>query len=170
MKLNNKGLTLVEVLVVLAILGILGGLATMGISAAVSKPADECAEKMAASLKNGRLSTMGKHEIELRYYQTADGAIYLEESITRIKTDGETSTTMDVTKIGEKGVQVEYTLTDGTTKQLSEEDLVLSFKRSSGGFNTCNGTSAYCKEIKVSKGSRLLTLELQYLTGKVTVK
>ena len=166
MKLNNKGLSLVELIVVIAIMGVIAGMVTMGLSAAMSKPAEECAEKMATALKNGRLTTMGKQSIQMKFYVDGNGSIWLEETIT--KADG--SVTLSSTKIGEKGVNVEYTLTDGSVYNLGTTPLVLSFNRSSGSFNTCNGTSAYCESIKVTKGSREMTLKLAHLTGKVTIE
>ena len=67
MKKDNRGLSLVEVIIVITIMAVLGGLMTMGISAGVSKPAEECAEKLEAALNNARITTMGKQSVELEF-------------------------------------------------------------------------------------------------------
>jgi len=167
MRRDNRGLSLVELVIVITIMAVLGGLMAMGISAAITKPAEECAKKLAASLKEARVSTMGKRSVQLKLY-TEDGYIYVKEEITL--TDGTVST--KVNKIGEKGVEVTYCFAGESSYQTlgsGTDPLTLSFDRSNGGFKPCKD-SKYCGEIKVKKGTREQTLKLYHLTGKVTVE
>ena len=60
MKQENKGFSLVELIVVIAIMTILTGLISAGIGMAVSKPADECIDKFKASLQSIRVTSMRK--------------------------------------------------------------------------------------------------------------
>lgn len=167
MRMDNKGLSMVELLIVVAIMAVLAGTLTVGVSAAFSKPADECAEKIATVLSNARITTMGKQNLELQFY-TKDDCIYLKEIVTAA--DGTVSTRES--KISKKGVTVEYKLTGGGSYVPlgnSSSPLTLSFKRSTGGFNPCSGGS-YCEEIRVTKGSRVRIIKLAYLTGKVMIE
>lgn len=169
MKRDNRGLSLVEMIIVVAILAVVGGLMTMGISAVVSKPADECASKLEASLKNARITTMGKQSVTLKLYEK-DDCIYLKEEVI---TAGGTSSTKDI-KIGAKDVEVSYKLVGGSTYSSlgdSSNPLVLAYKRSTGGFMEITpGSNQYCEEIKITKGTRERFLKMAHLTGKVTLE
>lgn len=155
MRMNDKGLSLVEIVIVVAIMSVLTGLLTMGVSTALSKPADECAEKIVAELSNGRITTMGKQTFRITLSADSEG-VYVEETGKAKK------------KIGQKGVEVKYKLTGAGYTDLDSTGIVFEFKRSTGGFKPVSGGS-YCEEIQVSKGNRTKTIKLAYLTGKVTI-
>ncbi|MGN1225760.1 MAG: type II secretion system protein [Candidatus Cryptobacteroides sp.] len=167
MKKDNRGISLVEMIIVIAIMAVVSGGLAIGIGSALSKPAEECASKITDSLKNARISTMGKKTVELELYSASDG-IYLKEKITGT---GGTSTEKKI-KIGQKGVDVTYQYSgESTYNSLGGESapLKLSYNRATGGFNE-SVVGKYCQYIKVKKGSREYTLELYNLTGKVEVK
>lgn len=168
MRMDDRGLSLVEILIVVAIMAVLTGTLTIGVSAAFSKPADECAEKIVTTLNNARITTMGKQEIKMKFCVEGDEVYLIEQ----IKGADGNMLPEKKTRIGKKGVKVEYKLTGSgsTYVPLDSSGLTLSFKRSTGGFNnTPEGSSSYCEEIKVSKGNRVKIIKLAYLTGKVTI-
>lgn len=167
MKKDNRGVSLVEMIIVIAILAVVSGGLALGIGAAVSKPAEECARKITDSLKNARISTMGKQTVNLELYADTDG-IYLKEKMTG---SGGTSSEKTV-KIGQRGVEVSFQLTGEssfTSLGGASSPLVLSYERTTGGFKEVS-PGKYCQYIKIKKGSREYTLELYSLTGKVEVK
>lgn len=170
--MDNKGMSLVEIVIVVTIMTVLTGVMAVGVSLALSKPADECAEKIVSTLSNARITTMGKQGISLRFYKDSDQSIWLEEVITN--PDG-TLAPPKKSKIGQKGVEVKYKLEGDAPKDLDSDGITLSFKRSTGGFNTTysppsTDTGKYCEEIVVHKGNRTKTITLYYLTGKVTIQ
>lgn len=166
MKKDNRGLSLVEVIIVITIMAVLGGLMTMGISAGVSKPAEECAEKLEAALNNARITTMGKQSVELELYKQ-NNYIYLKEKITGA--DG-TYSEKD-TRIGAKGVEVTYKLTGETHVALDTTPVKFKFKRTTGGFEPVSvSPDKYCEELVISKGTRIKKMNLYYLTGKVMIE
>lgn len=57
---GNKGVTLIEILVVLAILAVAVGGAGIGISLAYSRDAEKCAKTINAALENTRMLSMSK--------------------------------------------------------------------------------------------------------------
>ncbi|MBE5884206.1 MAG: type II secretion system protein [Lachnospiraceae bacterium] len=168
MKKDNRGLSLVEVVIVITILAVLGSLMTVGIGAAVSKSADECAEKIATTLNGARISTMGKQAVQVKIYQK-DDSIYADEVIT----DSAGNVTTKTNVVGKKGVEVQFMLRGGSYQDIGNESnpLQLSFSRTSGGFHktTVGGVTDYCTGIQVSKGTKTKTIDLAYLTGKVSI-
>ncbi|MGN0377925.1 MAG: type II secretion system protein [Suilimivivens sp.] len=57
---NNKGVTLIEILVVVAIMSIAVGGAGIGISLAYSRDAEKCAKTINAALENTRMMSMSE--------------------------------------------------------------------------------------------------------------
>lgn len=172
MKRDNRGLSLVELMIVIAILAVISGIVTLGIGVAISKPAEECARKMQQSLEGARVYTMGKQKMAMKYYMS-DGAVYAQEIITY---PNGTTLYKDPEKIGAKGMKVTYKAkTGGTEYNLSGTPLILSFDRSTGGLNTaeCSPSgfsSQVTLEIQVQRGSTVMKVTLYGLTGKVTVE
>lgn len=166
-KKDNRGLSLVEVVIVITILAILGALMTAGISAAVSKPADECANKMVAAFNNARVTTMGKQSISLTIYEQ-DNCVYLKKEI--VTKAGDTPH-VETSKIGAKDVEVTYKL-EGESSEvpLNGNPMIVTFSRSTGGFNEQPTSNKYIEEIIITKGNKTRTLKLEYLTGKVVLE
>lgn len=169
MKLNNKGLSLVEIIIVVAIMTVMTGLVSFGVGVVVSKPADECAQKLSNSLRNARVTAMGKLTCQVKISQEYDGApIYLT-----VITNGSSAPTV---KIGEKGVVCTYKTTDGSTGTLASKGtagITIEFNRETGGFKTAtigSDTSKYISEFSISKGTINKIVKLSKLTGRVTVE
>ena len=59
MKNDNRGLSLVEVVIVLAIMAVLGTVVSVGVNLVTRKPADQCASRLQTVLQNNRMTTMG---------------------------------------------------------------------------------------------------------------
>ena len=171
LSMDDRGMSLVEIIIVVAIMSVLTGVLAVGVSMALSKPADECAEKIVSTLNGARITTMGKQEIKMTF-RMKDQCVWLEEIIT----DSAGTQSKKESQIGQKGVKVEYKLEGDTTyTELDGTGIILSFKRSTGGFQNVYippgaDTGKHCVEIKVSKGSRDKIIKLAYLTGKVTIE
>lgn len=161
MKKDNRGLSLVELIIVMAIMAVLAGAVGLGVGLVSGKPADECANKLKSMMQNNRVTTMGKLSSYLELYVGADGCIYVDETI-----DGNTTTT----KIGDAGVTVEYVTGDapGSYNTLGTTPIKIEFNRSSGAFKPFSGSN-YILEIKISKASVVRTLQLSPHTGKITM-
>ncbi len=169
MKMNDKGLSLLEVLIVVVILAIITGGVTLGLSALLSKPADECANKLASTLQSARITTMGKQGLEMELYMQNE-CVYLREKVTKgIGAAAETDTT--VTRISEKGVKLQYKWSAGSgyVDLGGVTPLKIEFDRSTGGLKKNPTTNDYISSFKISKGSRILTIDIAYLTGQVTL-
>lgn len=170
MKRDNRGLSLVELIIVIAIIAVLGGTIVYGVGMISGKPAEVCANKLASALQNDRVTAMGKMDARLELY-TKDGGIWIKEA------DGSKTTAV---QIGDAGVELQYRITgdaEDVYRNLGDEahPLILSFDRSTGAFHDLSEMDAslagkYCLEIKCSKAHKIKRLMLSWLTGKISVQ
>ena len=168
MKKNNHGFSLVELVIVVAIIVIIGGFAFTGIAILTSKPVDECAKKIQVALEGNRNTTMGKLSASISFYQDGNGNIFVEEQIENAPPD--------TRQIGED-VVVEYGDAAGDLTELPTlpDKLTLSFDRASGSLKP-QADGSYVLRFAVSRGSdgdrgyRLLIVNIEKLTGRVSVE
>lgn len=173
MKQDNRGLSLIELIVVMSLITILAGGTAIGIRLITTKEVEQCATQLKTALQGNRVTTMGKLEASLKIYTTADG-ICVEETI--VGGDGTSGTTQKI--VGDADLTIVYRLNDGTEFPLGDSSapLIIRFNRSSGAFKAlpdemgAEKAGKYCTEIEVSRGSKAVILKLAYLTGKVTIE
>lgn len=160
--LDNRGISLLELVVVMAIIAVIGGLAVWGLGALFSKPAEQCSKQMQIMLDKHRVTAMGKDSAELLLYVDTDGKIMMRETI-----DG---TARPDRCVGARGVTVKYKV-GATWTTLSSAGQTISFDRATGSLNwvTIGGAKYWIKEYEISKGDVTKTLKIVPLTGKITV-
>lgn len=166
-KIDNKGLSLVELLIVVAIIAVLGGVALTGMSLLTSRPVDECAKKIQIALEGSRNTTMGKYSGYLEFTMDTNG-VYVQEYING-------SANGDKIKIGQSGVSVMVNsaiMGDASTtytSSLSSTPLKVEFNRADGSLKTQSGMG-YVTSFKVSSGSRVIIVTVDRLTGRVDLE
>jgi prepilin-type N-terminal cleavage/methylation domain-containing protein len=160
-KLNNKGVSLVELIVVMAIMSVLVGTVSYGISFSSGKQAEECARKLVSKLESMRTSSMGKYEIigELSYDESR-GYVFKE---TVKNNEADTGTTTE-TVIGEKNVKVYYGDGESETELTASDTITFQFSRSTSEL------SQGCTNLKITKANKTMYIEIVKLTGKVSIK
>jgi len=161
---DNRGISLVEIIMVVAIMAIVGGGLYIGINAISDKPSQQCAEKLVQSLNRHRTTAMGKKSTSYKL-TVEDERIVVYETV-------EGSTTGPV-PISDRTVDVYYTIAGTETKLSAAAPLTLEFKRGSGGFEKVAGKGDYCTQLRVIRGDKANTeyiVELSSLTGKVNIK
>lgn len=67
-KKDNRGVSLVELIIVIAIMSIIIGMTGYGLSLVSNKPVDECAKKIEMALNRNRTNAMGKKEAYIEFY------------------------------------------------------------------------------------------------------
>ena len=152
-----------EIIIVVAIIAVLGGVMTVGLSVLTSKPVEECTRKLQIALEGNRTTTMGKLSAELYLYVNSEGDIMMKEVI-----DGSSK----VTQIGESSVTVQYQLKGGTLTSLPSESSALRivFDRSKGSLKPqTDGGSDYVEKFVISRGDKKQEVKIEWLTGRVSV-
>ena len=168
MNKNNKGVTLVELMVVIAIMVVLAGTSLVGFRMISTRPAKECADRLKIALTSDRTTAMGKFNTEVYLYAEENGTIFLEENIYNTATD----ITKKTSRVGDSDVTVTYSI-DGTDPANplpmvagGGGGLKLSFNRSTGGLKDYSGDV----KIKCSKSGKSYLVTIYSITGKIVIE
>ena len=164
--IDNRGYSLIELVIVLAIIAVLMGTVFYSIILVFSANAKSCANNIQRSIGDCKVTTMGKADANMELFRESDGTVYTQMHVT--ESDG-TVTDEERQKVGTNKVYVGYEA-DGDTKTSLEagDKIVIRFDRSSGGFRPDAGGVIY-KNIYVEGGSKKYRIEMIPLTGKSQV-
>lgn len=162
-KSDNRGLSLIELIVVIAILGILSVGAVNSLGLLSSSGAKEAATKLKSAMSKARTETMSKSQASLKLYED-DSEYYVQFTV-----NGNQETPI---KIGSSRVNITYTESDepDNPQSLPSDGITLEFDRDTGAFKYISGTDVYCEKITITGGSRTYTLTCERLTGKVVLE
>lgn len=160
---DNRGISLVEVMVVVAIIVVLGAVGIWGVNAISGKPAEQCAQQIIYSLERHRTSAMGKVNAKYVLYVDGSGKIMVDEYLTNNAAFGAPIRKIEV---GATRNVVTYTTSTGATYDLESNPLTLRFDRGSGSFQKL-ADGSYCQSISIKRGGREYTVAFVPLTGKV---
>lgn len=161
-KLNNSGISIVEIVIVIAIMGIIGAAAFLSTTVATDKQVTSCAEKLSSSLEQTRNLVMGKQTGYIKIWQTAGDYVYIQMYM-----DGEEFS--DEVAIGRPGIVVNYTLADGTTGVLTAGGELKVYFLRNGSVSKTSGNQVSVFE--VTNGRRTIEVRIDQFTGRIeTVK
>lgn len=163
---DNKGFSLVELLVVVAIMATLTGLLGISISLLVGQRVKTAAADTKSLMQSAQTVAMSKENCTVTFSPTSDGV----QIVSKVGTDKELKQ-VDI----DKNIDVKIKVAGGTEYDISSgsNTAVIFYNRETGGFQNCtiNGTDAGVPlEIMLTKGSRTITLELATYTGKISMK
>ncbi|PXV93318.1 prepilin-type N-terminal cleavage/methylation domain-containing protein [Lachnotalea glycerini] len=154
---NNKGLSLIELIVVIAIIAILSAGTVISIGLIFQSDVKECSHKLAGYIGQAKITTMSKVSGDLELYQDASDKDYY------VTISSETTPY----KIGNSGLTITCVTTLGNEIVISNTNtLKLKFDRSSGAFKYLEGTTDYCNQIKIQKKTKEISIYLIPETGK----
>lgn len=155
-KNDNKGFSLVEMIIIIAIIAVLGGVTAYGLSLVSGKPVTQCARQMQILLEQNRTVAMGKeNNTYVVIYKTPSGVMaqeYINGTI-----HGEPI------KIGESTVDV--TCGGSSIGDSKDTGKKVEFDRSTGALK---GNARM--EFVISRGSKVSKLIIEPLTGKVRIE
>ena len=170
--LDNRGMSLVELVIVMAIMAVVGGISIYGLSMISSKPLEQCAKKIEIALENHRVTAMGKStgvgNTWMELYTGADDSVWVREHVEGSEKE---------TRIGESTVTVYYgfgteTEIPGTLTQLTSTPLRVVFDRSSGSLSQ-PVTGGQVLWFVIRRGADTTTercVKVTTLTGRVSVQ
>lgn len=172
---DNKGFSLVELIIVIAMIAALSATAVLSIGLIFSANAKTCANDIISAVSECKITTMsyGQGNVRLLLYRGSNGKIYSEIQ-TRDKTE-DTWTTSDngAENIGasrcsvtdEDGNELPQK-TGNTLPTQDSEAWAIYFDRSSGSFRTETTIS----DLYIEGGRRKYHIHLEKLTGKTTLE
>ena len=161
---------MVEIIVVLAFMAVIAGMAGYGLSLISKKPVEECAKKVEIALNRNRTNSMGKKEAWVEFY-VKDGRVTVLEHTLSGRQGAIPQETETV--IGDKDVNLRLTYSDGSVVEpLDGTHRRIAFTRDSGALSDADGR--VCIKIEIYKGTYSSTgykktIVLETLTGKVRV-
>ena len=137
--MRNKGMSLVEIIVVVAVMSVLIGVMGYGLSLSSGKPAEECARKLVSEIQQARMAAMGKNRtaITIRADNGGQDGVWVDLKSWTVADDGSTvEQPVETKKVGSK-VNIDC------------NDLTLEFDRASGALVGETGVV----EIHISKAN-----------------
>lgn len=164
---DNRGLSLVEIIVVIAIVTVMAGFFIIGIGMITGKPVEQCARQMKIVLEQCRTAAMGK--------PAGDAYLVLSQDSEGVWATLWQGGVPDRKRVGQGDVQVKVML-DSVEYNLKDEfpsGLRIDFDRASGGLlasTVPGGGQGFCKSITISRGSTVRTLTIIRLTGKMQIQ
>lgn len=194
MKRDNRGLSLIELIVVIAIMAIMIGVGILSISLLFGTQARGCAQKVSSMLNETKTGCLSRFDetMTIAYRTkgqdgekayTADGyyainRIYtLNNNAASVAVGGAGSS--EIRALGSGKVVIMVYLSDGSSFELGTDKYVtISFNRSTGAFDPVivgdtsgeTQTDDYIDKITFSSGARTYTLTMVQATGKHTVE
>ena len=154
-KLNNAGMSLVEIIVVVLIMGILSAGVVVGFTFIRNRDASSAAEALLTALNRAKIQTTasdGVNDITLRVVADSDG--YTAKIL-------KSGTVIDEVEIGDSALTIVAKNDDGSISQTVSGTNVcdITFQKSNGAF-----TSGYTKLIVT--GSKTVTVHMVTSTGR----
>lgn len=166
---NNKGYSLVEMIIVVAIIAVIGLGATWSIILVLSGNAKTCAHSIMNAISECKIMTMSKGQgnVRLLLYRDDDGNIYSELQMRETTSAAWETSYNGLEKIGAKRCSVGSS--DGADDLPNKANpWEIYFDRSSGSFlyDADKGGVTSVEHIYVMGGRRNYHITLQRLTGK----
>lgn len=172
-KKDNRGMSLVEIIIVIALMTVVASGIGFGLNLISKKPVQECAKKVEIALNQNRTNSMGKIEAYLKFYISSDRVAVRE--YTQSARESAASPGTDAV-IGAADVKLRFVYKDAAGNEVSEvlgEDVTekeVRFKRDSGSVKE-TPEGLILDRIEVYKGAgNVMTVSIEKLTGKVTVQ
>ncbi|MCR5602471.1 MAG: prepilin-type N-terminal cleavage/methylation domain-containing protein [Lachnospiraceae bacterium] len=174
MKDDNRGITLVEIIIIIALIGVLSGVFIGGMGYIPNSAARSLATSIKSAIGETRIKTMGKQETVLHIYKDASDGRYYKQML---YIENGAAKADQVEMIGKHHPIVTYTY-EGTsgdvTSTLDSDGVYIGFNRTNGkeeiipvpGVSGVN--SVICKEIVVTGGGANCTITIVPATGKVS--
>lgn len=193
MRQKNKGFTLVEMVITVAIFAILLGILVPSLNSILGFRAQRAANSIASALDKTKIEASNRLVGEMKLEKLDDG-YYISYYLDRGKVGSESNVEQDqAEKIAPARTLISYMTDDNVTHPMETGDsIVLTYDRATGGFLPLQETTwtqkeilselkdgkdipltregSYCTAIIVQGGRRIKTINMDINTGKYEIK
>ncbi len=180
---NNKGFSLIELIIVIALMGIILGFASVGLGALSSQNEKAASKDIYNMIGSAKTVAMSRAECYLVLTSDSIRIVYRSTDNTYVTASENSIKKTVLVSYSEDGTS--YSQIDGST---TEPGIVIKFDRSTGGFEsfyyydtsyTSGGAASPCsssmspisniKSIKVGDGDKAIYITLVKSTGKYSM-
>lgn len=169
---NNKGFSLIELIIVIAILSVLTSVSIVGLGYLYSTNVKSSIKKVDNALKQAQSYTVSKstggRDVSMTLYQKSTGDYYVEVK--------QGTTVISEEKIGRKNLKVMYTDTNNVEHTvIGSSKLIVHFDRSTGGLLTLESSTLKLSTIQITTAedftdsTECCKIEISGVTGKTKV-
>lgn len=193
MRQKNKGFTLVEMVITVAIFAILLGILVPSLNSILGFRTQRAANSIASALDKTKIEASNRLVGEMKLEKLDDG-YYISYYLDRGKVGSESNVEQDqAEKIAPARTLISYMTDDNVTHPMETGDsIVLTYDRATGGFLPLQETTwtqkeilselkdgkdipltregSYCTAIIVQGGRRIKTINMDINTGKYEIK
>lgn len=161
--MNNKGISLIEVIVVVAILSIMSSMLVMSYNVVYQQKTKSCAESIDSYLDRIRLESMSREKQRYMVLYQAEDGMYMGATS---DPDSFVKDTKREEKVGDKSVSIYYkTASSGTYTKISGETMfMISFDRVTGGFDKEYTTKEEIECLNIALGESTNGNEIRFIT------
>ncbi|MDD6156095.1 MAG: type II secretion system protein [Lachnospiraceae bacterium] len=169
MRQNNRGYSLVELVVVIAIMAVLTGFVVLSVSMISTKKAKQCRDELESKLEYVRTVNLSKSATVANIYKNAEGEYVLKLKTTVKGVETETEYPLD-----SKGCTMRYSkevtaVYSDTLPEVDDTGIFIEFDRSSGAIKK-DASDECIRHIYVTKGNKTYGIKFYQETGKMEME
>ena len=167
--LNNKGYSLLEAIVIIAILGVLTGFMATSSGLFDGRRVKACADSVSSLLDKVRLANLGKDEVTLTIYKDTDQAIKAK-IVTKIMSRNDSVTKTFIEDVSNDNVEMSYStdISGSSENPAGAAGMVFNFNRNTGAIKDTSPNGIQC--IILRKGNAEKKIKIYAATGKIIVE
>ena len=167
--MNNKGYSLLEAIVIIAILGVLTGFMATSSGLFDGRRVKACADSVSSLLDKVRLANLGKDEVTLTIYKDTDQAIKAK-IVTKIMSRNDSITKTFIEDVSDDNVEMSYStdISGSAENPAGAAGMVFNFNRNTGAIKDTSPNGIQC--IILRKGNAEKKIKIYAATGKIIVE
>lgn len=167
--MNNKGYSLLEAIVIIAILGVLTGFMATSSDLFDGRRVKACADSVSSLLDKVRLANLGKDEVTLTIYKDTDQAIKAK-IVTKIVSRNDSIEKTFIEDVSDDNVEMSYStdISGSAENPAGAAGMVFNFNRNTGAIKDTSPNGIQC--IILRKGNAEKKIKIYAATGKIIVE
>ena len=159
-KEKNKGLTMVEVMVTIAVMAVLASIGGITIGVLLSQRVKSMAADTKSVLQSTQMVALSRDDAYVEVKQNGNNVV-----VTAYSSGGK-----KINSVEGHNMTASVVMGDNSTAAVTSTGVKIKYDRQTGGIisNSDTNSTDYVKQIIITNGKRTVTLSISKLTGKVT--